>query len=130
MEGDSEGPLTGHDRDGKWVWSDCATALGLGGTGGATGGGGVDAAAAKALKDSEKSVKAMEDAEGKAMANEKKMLGDEKKAFNVISKCRRGIEHGRKHNTRNASDATPPSEHKISNATHDSLYTHLSLIHI
>jgi hypothetical protein len=92
VEGDSEGPLTGHDRDGKWVWSDCATALGLGATGGATGGEGIDGAAAKALKDSEGSVKGMEDAESKAMANEKKMLGDEKKAFNVIKHLRAVID--------------------------------------
>ena len=87
VEGDSEGPLTGHDRDNKWVWSDCA-ALGSATAGGATGGMGVDGKAASALKSAEKSVESLEKGDKTAIASEQKMVKDEKKAFNVIKHLR------------------------------------------
>ena len=87
VEGDSEGPLTGHDRDNKWVWSDCA-ALGSATAGGATGGMGVDGTAASALKSAEKSVESLEKGDKTAIASEQKMVKDEKKAFNVIKHLR------------------------------------------
>ena len=84
VEGDSEGPLTGKDRDGKWVWSECNKPLeGSSATGGSATGS-ADEEAASAMKDAESSVEKLHSGEEKAMGEEKKMVGDEKKAFNVI----------------------------------------------
>lgn len=84
VEGDSEGPLTGSDRDGKWIWDECIASSSS--TGGATGGatGSADDEAAAAMKDSEASVEKLNKGEEAAIKEEKKMAGDEKKAFNVI----------------------------------------------
>lgn len=88
VEGDSEGPLTGHDRNHKWVWSDCAALAAGSATGGATGGDGIDGEAAGALKNAESSVHSLENGEKSAVANEQKMVREEKKAFNVIKHLR------------------------------------------
>lgn len=89
VEGDSEGPLTGHDRNNKWVWSDCSVLVASkGATGGATGGDGIDNEASSALKEAENSVHSLEAGEKSAVANEQKMVKDEKKAFNVIKHLR------------------------------------------
>jgi hypothetical protein len=80
VEGDSEGPLTGSAP--KWVWSDCQAASGSSATGAATGS--ADEEAADAMKDAESSVEKLHEGEESAMKEEKQMVGDEKKTFNVI----------------------------------------------
>ena len=87
VEGDSEGPLTGKDRDGKWIWSEChaTAATGSSGTGaGADATGSADEEAAESMKSAEGSVEKLHKGEEKAIQEEKTMVGDEKKAFNVI----------------------------------------------
>jgi len=70
VEGDSEGPLTGSDRDGKWIWDACIASSSS--TGGATGGatGSADDEAAAAMKDSEASVEKLNKGEEAAIKEE------------------------------------------------------------
>ena len=86
VEGDSEGPLTGRDRDNKWVWSDCQAAAKKGATGvaGSSATGSADDEAAEAMKESEESVEKLNKGEESAIKEEKSMLKGEKKAFNLI----------------------------------------------
>lgn len=86
VEGDSKGPLTGRDRDDKWVWASCPKSHA---TGGATGlSDSAENRAADALNDAEKEVQEMEKGEENAQGQEKKMIADEKKAFNAIAHLR------------------------------------------